>query len=256
MGAGAISLPAVKDALKDVSDAQISNTLGNLSAETRTKMLLALTGRGTLASYFLNGYLQGEDAPHEELRQAGYEMRYDDKLSADVFYHEPTGISVWSEALDLSTPDRDSSEIRLGFHYTTPWAFSTVTNNGNEAVEIWASFKEKNACFGEGVYASQRDPHELGSTNAVLYNNYNFRGDDPRRSEFFHHVFCCIPILVDYEDCFDVRERVTPEMKHGLGKDRNNIPLAEGRDVLVLRIKDDKDSHIHAHRDCMCPSGK
>ena len=213
-------------------------------------------GRGTLASYFLNGYLQGEDAPHEELRQAGYEMRYDDKLSADVFYHEPTGISVWSEALDLSTPDRDSSEIRLGFHYTTPWAFSTVTNEGNEAVEIWASFKEKNACFGEGVYASQRDPHELGSTTAVLYNNYNFRGDDPRRSEFFHHVFCCIPILVDYEDCFDVRERVTPEMKHGLGEDRNNIPLAEGRDVLVLRIKDDKDSHIHAHRDCMCPSVK
>ena len=157
MIAGAISLPAVEDALKDVSDAQISNTLGNLSAETRTKLLLALTGRGTLASYFLNGYLQGEDAPPEELRQAGYEMRYDDGLSAYVFYHEPTGISVWSEALDLSTPGRDSSEIRLGFHYTTRSAFSTVTHEGNEAVEIWASFKDENACFGAGVYASQWD---------------------------------------------------------------------------------------------------
>ena len=108
-------------------------------------------GRGTLASYFLHGYLEGDDAPPEELRQAGYEMRYDDKLSADVFYHEPTGISVWSEALDLSTLDRESSEIRLGFHYTTPWAFSTVTNRANEAVEIWASFKDEHACFGEGV---------------------------------------------------------------------------------------------------------
>ena len=258
--AAAISKPASKDALKVVPDAQISNTICNLSAETHTQMLLALTDRGTLASYFLNGYLQGEDAPHEELRQAGYEMRYDDKLSADVFYHEPTGISVWSEALDLSTPGRNSSEIRLGFHYTTPWAFSTVTNEGNEAVEIWASFKDENACFGEGVYASQWDPHEFGSIEAVLFNNYNVKSDDPefitKRDKFWDRALYCIPILVDHEDCFDVRERVTPEMKHGIGKDRNNIPLAEGRDVLVLRIKDDKDSHIHAHRDCMCPSGK
>ena len=138
------------------------------------------------------------------------------------------------------------------------WATAqTIFGNSIHAVEIYVSFKDAgDAFFGERIYASQKDSREFESIKAVLYNNYNFRGDDPRRSEFFHHVFCCIPTLVDYEDCFDVRERVTPEMKHGLGKDRNNIPLAEGRDVLVLRIKDDKDSHIHAHRDCMCPSGK
>ena len=235
MIAGAVSLPANRRALKDV-------------------------GRGTLASYFLTGYLQGEDVSTEELRQAGYEMRYDDKLSAYVFYHEPTGISVWSEALDLSTPGRNSSEIRLGFHYTTSWAFSTVTNKGNEAVEIWASFKDEDACFGEGVYVSQWDPHKFGSIEAVLFNNYNVKSDDPefitKRDKFWDRALYCIPILVDHDACFDVRKQCTPEMIHGLGIDRNNIPLAEGRDVLVLRIKDDKDSHIHAHRDCMCPSGK
>ena len=206
--AAAISKPAVKDALKDVSYAQISNTLGNVSAETRTKMLLALTGRGMLASYFLTGYLKGEDAPHEDLRQAGYTMQYDDKLSADVFYHEPTGITVWSEALDLSTPGRDSSEIRIGFHYTTPWGFSTVTHRGDTAVEIWASFKAAgDAFFGEGIYASQQDPHEFGSIEAVLYNNYNVKGDETHKlREYWDRALCCIPILVDHEVCIDVRK--------------------------------------------------
>ena len=254
---------AVKQAKLDAAIKEATASVAAASVDSRLpfcKDALKDGGRGTLASYFLNGYPKGEDAPPEELRQAGYEWRYDDKLGADVFYHERTGIQVWSEALDLSAPGRNSSEKRLGFHYTTSWAFSTVTNKGNEAVEIWASFKDENACFGEGVYASQWDPHEFGSIEAVLFNNYNVKSDDPefitKRDKFWDRALYCIPILVDHEDCFDVRERVTPEMKHGIGKDRNNIPLAEGRDVLVLRITDHKDSHIHAHRDCMCPSGK
>ena len=63
-----------------------------------------------LARYFLNGYLKGEDAPDEDLRRAGYEKQLDEKLSAHVFHHEPTGIKVWSEALDLSTPGRQTQE--------------------------------------------------------------------------------------------------------------------------------------------------
>ena len=49
MGAGASSVPAIKDALKDVSDAQISGIISKLSAETRTKMLLALEATDDIA---------------------------------------------------------------------------------------------------------------------------------------------------------------------------------------------------------------
>ena len=50
MGAGASSVPAIKDALKDVSDAQISGIISKLSAETRTKMLLALEATDDIES--------------------------------------------------------------------------------------------------------------------------------------------------------------------------------------------------------------
>ena len=194
--------------------------------------------RGVLADYFLQDYREGEKASRQMLSSVGYEERYVSELGTRIFFHKTTGISVWCEALDAAQAGRSSRCLRLGFHYTTKAAFSIITNAGNAAIEVFASLCDPtdqtsiiprgDAMFGDGVYATQRDPHAFGSIEAVLYNNYlkaillDKRTLDKRRKCAMY----CVPILINHEDCTDVGTHCAPGMR-GIGLDRNGNDLHE-----------------------------
>ena len=114
--------------------------------------------------------------------------------------------------------------------FWAPWPSQAILRfkkSPNEAVEIWASLTSAgDAFFGQGIYASQRDLHAMGSIEAVFYNNYMkvILTNPNKLRERWDCELCCIPILVDHEACIDVRRQATPEMRRP-GLDKWGEPL-------------------------------
>ena len=56
-----------------------------------------------------------------------------------VFRHEPTGICVAANAVDISSPEASSDELTVVFHYTTESAFSTILAYESEMTVVRAT---------------------------------------------------------------------------------------------------------------------
>ena len=122
MGAGASSVPAIKDALKDVSDAQISGIISKLSAETRTKMLLALEATDDIASATL--------VPLEKLPESFSDI--EGTRFAEVLRRGHMAVikaSYFKECLEKGEPFQDRSNIPAEYIYT-----------GEEVLENWKKY--------------------------------------------------------------------------------------------------------------------
>ena len=122
MGAGASSVPAIKDALKDVSDAQISGIISKLSAETRTKMLLALKATDDIASATL--------VPLEKLPESFSDI--EGTRFAEVLRRGHMAVikaSYFKECLEKGEPFQDRSNIPAEYIYT-----------GEEVLDYWKKY--------------------------------------------------------------------------------------------------------------------
>ena len=122
------------------------------------------------------------------------------------------------------------------FHYTTPVAFANITDDNRKEAELWASIVEKDALFGEGVYASERPPDVFRSRKYILLNNYLTQMDEvPTILEtWLDRAAYCIPLIVDRAVAFNVAKQKTPQMPAVTGG-RLRDPFATTVDVLALR---------------------
>ena len=111
------------------------------------------------------------------LEDPGY--RYLDALK---IAHEPTGIQMWACAMDVREGTGHFG-LRPGdrviYHYTDKDSFLKITSL--EDPKVLARMDElRDSCFGFGVYATEKAPHQWESKDAVRLNNYyptaeNFR---------------------------------------------------------------------------------
>merc|ERR1719424_1457527 len=58
-------------------------------------------------------------------------------------------------------------------------------------------------------------------------------------NHWLERVSFCIPIIAQVQMCHDVRSRPTPEMVFGRGRDKHGMDMHPGRDLWVVRIKDE-----------------
>ncbi|CAK9025303.1 Nephrocystin-3 [Durusdinium trenchii] len=180
--------------------------------------------------------------------------------------HQPTGITVWGDALDLTVRagrmSQGGSHVnkhQVVFHYTNFLAFKNITNEAKEDIELWASLEIEgptaNAWYGRGLYTVPLPPDAWGDINALLDNNYRNmmrrdlqnRGEDYVQKTYPARAKFCIPILVDPQDAYDVSVRPTPEMvERGVppGYNLKMMPLSEPgmrpRMCITVRIEDEK----------------
>mmetsp|Transcript_91973 Transcript_91973/g.162337 ORF Transcript_91973/g.162337 Transcript_91973/m.162337 type:complete len:539 (+) Transcript_91973:107-1723(+) len=194
---------------------------------------------GPLRRYFLTTYREGIDA--EDLRD--YTIGRVD-TGTYVWTHGESGISVWSEAVNIAAEGTLDDELNLLFHYCSRSAFSHVTNENRKDAELFASILEADGLFGPGVYASALEPMMFGGRMAVLDNTFKTEMEfDRQAGADLHHwverVAFCIAIIAPSDLCYNVRSRATPEMVHGPGRDAHGGELQPGRDLWVIRAKDE-----------------
>lgn len=199
----------------------------------------------SLRDYFEISYQQGGIFKHEDYRWCDDEWGW---------LHKPTGITVWGDALDLST-----ERAQVVFHYTNFLAFKNITNEAKEDIELWASLEIEgptaNAWYGRGLYTVPLPPDGWEDIQALLDNNYRNmmrrdlenRGEEYVRKTYPARAKYCIPILVDPADAYDVSVRQTPEMvERGVppGYNLKMMPLSEPgmrpRMCITVRIEDEK----------------
>ena len=146
----------------------------------------------------------------EKLYQAGGEFQHPDYRDADLWTwkHEPTGIKVWKDAIDLTKGH--GGEVY--FHYTSKLAFRNITHPAKEAVEIWASLRTSgpnaNAWWGKGIYTVPFPPDQWKDREQLLDNNFRNMmkrdSNDPERGpkyverEPFLQNACCMFVV---ENC-------------------------------------------------------
>jgi len=189
-----------------------------------------------LRRYLLNEYREGADP--EELR--GYVLERID-TGTYVWTHAESHISVWSEIVNLA-PEEPSDNVRLLFHYCSRAAFGHVTKENRKDEELFASLVESDSLFGAGIYSSVFDPAFFGSRKTVVDNMFKtemeaYQQEDSRY--WTDRAAFSIPILAPANFCFDVRTRATPEMVWGKGRDKHGGTLHPGRDLWVIRVKDE-----------------
>jgi hypothetical protein len=210
--------------------------------------------------------VEGKDAPSDGLRGAGYELTSDRNTAQMTYLHKASGIRVWADALDLSSPHLKKSSRRLGFHYTTRQGFANITNPGNRDNEVKVSLTKRSphdCLYGDGSYTTQFDPQAFGCAEAVVYNNYRvFKPRHPGKVDaYLKNVEYCVPIITDKESFYEAKVRPTPEMQ-APGIDKNGKSLWDmghlkehvsecpearnkfakvlefGRDVVVIRVEE------------------
>merc|ERR1719265_1970950 len=116
---------------------------------------------GPLRRYFMTAYREGDDA--EEMRD--YAIGRVD-TGTYVWTHGESGISVWSEAVNIASEGTADDELNLLFHYCSRSAFAHVTNENRKDAELFASLMEVDGVFGSGVYASVLEPYAFGGRKA------------------------------------------------------------------------------------------
>jgi tetratricopeptide (TPR) repeat protein len=187
--------------------------------------------------YFLDEYREGADP--EELR--GYVLERID-TGTYVWTHAESHISVWSEVVNLAPEDSSRENVHLLFHYCSRAAFGHVTKENRKDEELFASLVETDSLFGAGIYSSVFDPASFGSRKTVVDNMFMtemeaYQQEDSRY--WTDKAAFSIPMLVPASLCVDVRTRATPEMVWGKGRDKHGGTLHPGRDLWVVRIKDE-----------------
>eukprot|EP00434_Breviolum_minutum_P037420 symbB.v1.2.033177.t1/scaffold4024.1/size46069/1 len=205
----------------------------------------------SLRDYFEISYQQGGIFKHEDYRWCDDEWGW---------LHKPTGITVWGDALDLSsTSTSTSSTYQVVFHYTNFLAFKNITNEAKEDIELWASLEIEgptaNAWYGRGLYTVPLAPDGWENIDAILDNNYRNmmrrdlqnKGEEYVQKTYPARAKYCIPVLVDAADAYDVSLRQTPEMVElGVppGYNLKMMPLSEPgmrpRMCITVRIEDGK----------------
>lgn len=144
----------------------------------------------------------------EKLYRAGGEFQhpdYQDVRDLWTWEHEPTGIQVWKDAIDLTKGH--GGEVY--FHYTSELAFRNITHPAKEAAEIWASLRTSgpnaNAWWGKGIYTVPFPPDQWKDREQLLDNNFRnmMKRDskDPERGpkyverEPFLQNACCMFVV-------------------------------------------------------------
>ena len=206
------------------------------------------TTTNDLKEYFEKHYRNGGIFCHSDYEIIG-------KAKEWTWRHQPTGIQVWRDAIDLTSGDGG----QVFFHYTSELAFGNITHPSKEAAEIWASLRTEgcsaNAWWGKGIYTVPLPPDQWESREQLLDNNFRNMmqrdrdSDDPQKGpryvdrEYPKRAAFCVPILIDPANAFDVSIRATPEME-AAGKEpgRNlankllNEPGKPPRCCVVLRV--------------------
>lgn len=199
---------------------------------------------GHLRRYFLGPYRDG--AEPEEIR--GYVLERID-TGTFVWVHGGSSISVWSEVVNIASESTPLEELQLLFHYCSRAAFTHVTNENRKDAELFASLVEPDGPYGYGVYASVYEPAAFGGRKVVLDNMFKAELESSRQMPHNHlaeRVSFCIPIIAPANMCYEVRNRSTPEMVYGSGRDKTGSDLDPGRDLWVIRIKDEGKCAHHA----------
>jgi len=212
---------------------------------------LSLKTTNNLVEYFEKHYRAGGEFKHP-----AYQVQ-DDQDDQDVdlwtWKHEPTGIQVWKDAIDLTKGQ--GGEVY--FHYTSELAFRNITHPAKEAVEIWASLRTSgpnaNAWWGKGIYTVPFPPDQWKDREQLLDNNFRnmMKRDceDPERGpeyvarEYPKRAAFCVPIIINANNAFDVSKRPTPEMEEKSKKPGTNLadkllnePNMPTRWCVVLRV--------------------
>eukprot|EP00434_Breviolum_minutum_P004165 symbB.v1.2.003672.t1/scaffold175.1/size369221/28 len=164
-----------------------------------------------LRSFFEQQYREGGSFEHRD-----YEDHPDPAMHA--WRHKPTGITVWKDAIDLSTKE-------VYFHYTNEIGFRNITATEQEAAQVWASL------ITEGEGANAWPPDEWDNQEQLVDNNFrNMRRRDEEKhgSEYVKKVYpprvaYCIPVLIDAGNAYDVSKRATPEISKAQQRTRQEF---------------------------------
>lgn len=171
--------------------------------------------------------------------------------------HEATGIMVLCPPVRITSPSAADEDVIVLYHYAPLHAFSRIIASTNLR-HLRASYAER-AHFGDGVYATQFAPHQFGSVNAILLNNYTNKTDPVEQERQIAAwrqkgvTDYCIPVIVPRAAAVNVREQTTREMLWPGHTARDNCPIRDGRDVWVIVIQDDAGQACSAeeHVDAM-----
>mmetsp|Transcript_61080 Transcript_61080/g.189212 ORF Transcript_61080/g.189212 Transcript_61080/m.189212 type:complete len:701 (-) Transcript_61080:223-2325(-) len=196
----------------------------------------------SLTEYFQSHYRSGG------LFETGPGRQYSGGLHW-TFVHDHTGIHVWRDAVDLT--GGSSQDFRVLFHYTDDHAFQNITDEDNEAAEVFASLRtggaDANAYYGQGIYTVPHPPDQWWDRHQILDNNYRnmMRRDLEQNGQRYvddtypPKAAFCVPLLVCPKDAYDVSKVQTPEMKAANvppGKNLKGDPLDE-RCCVVVRLE-------------------
>ncbi|CAK9043545.1 Kinesin light chain 1 (KLC 1) [Durusdinium trenchii] len=173
-----------------------------------------------------------------------------------AWFHRPTGIVIWKDALHLSS----KQSPKVYFHYTShPDHFRNLTSL-REPTEIWEALKNgpgAKAWWGHGVYSLPKPPDEWKDRDELLDNNFRnvMRGDLSARSEAFmkddlsRRLGFCIPMLIDAENAYDLSQTRTNEAEACgvvLHVDESCAHAAQARlmEVLRHRVAEAQDAEV------------
>lgn len=193
--------------------------------ELKSRDLEAVARNGVLHRHFLSRtYGNGLDFLDPK---SGYSF---EELAngTGLYLHSASGVRIWSQAMDLSGPGDEDLEVL--FHYLPAAKLRKLTDRTLLTRELWSSLEVDRALFGQGVYATSKEPAMTG-VRMLGVGHANLDGCGPDE--------CCLVILSPKAEVFNVAVRPTPEMMGAFGprKDVNGSPLG-GRDLWVIRSPD------------------
>ncbi|CAE7614463.1 nphp3 [Symbiodinium sp. CCMP2456] len=208
---------------------------------------------GELSKYFASMYMEGE-----LFQGSKYKSKSVDQVRTFRYWAPDGPVFVWQHALDLRDP-AVSEDVIILYHYSNYLCFQNVANEEQSVAELFASFVESRAHFGQGVYATQHEPSVWGSSVRILLNSYS--NENPLRALMCdresqrvlrewgddnpagHRAEFCVPLIVPKSMAYSIFERQTPDLQARnvpLGSDYKCREVHRNRDVWVVRIEGDK----------------
>eukprot|EP00931_Biecheleriopsis_adriatica_P067218 TRINITY_DN4139_c0_g2_i2.p1 TRINITY_DN4139_c0_g2~~TRINITY_DN4139_c0_g2_i2.p1 ORF type:complete len:384 (+),score=60.26 TRINITY_DN4139_c0_g2_i2:56-1153(+) len=160
----------------------------------------------------------------------------DYRVGNGVILHEESGIEVCYPPIQIG---KASDSDILVFHYAGFGSFQLIVSN-KSCKHLLASKGHECAHYGDGVYGTVKAPHEFGSKDAVIVNNYTNSSDplkqktDSERWLKMGRADFCIPIRVSASMAYNVMETVLPEIPKP-GHRRDGKAIRPDRDIWVIR---------------------
>eukprot|EP00747_Dinoflagellata_sp_TGD_P215778 gnl/TRDRNA2_/TRDRNA2_88420_c0_seq1.p1 gnl/TRDRNA2_/TRDRNA2_88420_c0~~gnl/TRDRNA2_/TRDRNA2_88420_c0_seq1.p1 ORF type:complete len:388 (-),score=24.54 gnl/TRDRNA2_/TRDRNA2_88420_c0_seq1:41-1153(-) len=132
------------------------------------------------------------------------------QYSPCIVQHIDSGILTWCSPIDPLSGVTSKESCVLLFHYTTEDSFWNICGKSRQ---LWATLVDTcmnpyDSCFGDGVYATHMAPHDFGSKELVLFNNYG--GVWPGLMD---RADCCVPILTPRSRTWDVQNESVPGLR-------------------------------------------